>query len=359
MFPSLLGMPRTARDLGFLGSPEVPNEDPGFVHLSRYLDTRHLGDLRGTNLSINLEEVLTLLEIDIAIAPEPKLLFARAYLIRLLRRTLMRLHKRFKGASKDYPRMVKRLAPNDTIITFNWDVLLDNALGRQERLNGLGATDDGNPHFAKPPTRYDDFLLHFTGWGERTIHGISVPSPVNELTERGYYLKAHGSIDWYYCSNVQCRAVETVFPMLGSSKRPICSACRERTEVLIVPPTLNKRLRDVPLTRRVWTLASSEVAQSTHLAIWGYSLPPTDFFSSWLLRNSRHSMKELTLINPEVSRGSEDKPKLNKAFVGKFVNAVSRSKRSFRLRVFRSYDEFENNLSPFDTVAGRRELERL
>jgi hypothetical protein len=350
VFPSLMGIPAKARELGLLGD----GTEPEIKHLASYLRSRFYGDLTNPLEPINLEHVLTLLEIDIAVSGEPKLHMARKYILRLLRSTLMRLHKNKPPSAGEYRRLVARLSPNDTIVSFNWDVLLDEAFGRTPRLQALDQ-ELRDPPFADPPNRYDEFILSLTGWGERTIHGIGVPRPIDKLQDRGYYIKAHGSIDWYYCTNPSCRSFERIFPLLGSPRRPICSGCRERTEVLMIPPTLNKRLRDVPLTRRLWTLAASEFERATEIVAWGYSLPPTDFFSEWLLRHVKSSRcKRLVLINPDVIGNGE----LNTEFVQRFVGAVKLPTKRIGLDIFTSFQAYEEGQSAAEPAI-KRQLRQL
>jgi hypothetical protein len=357
--PSLLGIPQKARDLGLF--EPTAEEKRGLPQFLRYLKSRFYGDLSNPADSVNLEAVLTLLEIDIAVSGDPKLQFARQFVLRILRTTLLRLQKSLPGSTGEYRHFVEVLREHDTVITFNWDTLLDDAFGRESRLANLGTDNDAGPTIGQPKNHYDRFLLELTGWGERTIHGVPVPAPVHVLENRGYFIKAHGSIDWYYCTNPGCRAHEIVFPLLGSAKRPRCSGCRERTEVLIVPPTLNKRLRDVPITRRLWTLAASEVALATTIIVWGYSLPPTDFFSEWLLRHARSTRcKKLVLINPDVVIGAEQSTALNSAFIRRFIAALRPPRRKIGIEIFATYADYQAG----DGVVGtdkrlRRELRRL
>ena len=354
-FPSLLGIPQKARDTGALSDDS--DSERGITQFAKYLKSRFYGDLKNPREVMNLEHVLTLLEIDIAVGGEPSLLLTRQYVLRLLRLTLLRLHKSMPEGEGQYKRLVDTLGPRDTIISFNWDYLLDEAFGRSHRLEGLGGTDHGGPQYGKTHNRYDDFLLTHTGWGERSISELGPPSPVHYLEDRGRYIKAHGSIDWYYCTNPGCRSHQTVFPLLGGSNRPKCSGCGERTEVLIVPPTMNKRLRDVPLTRRLWTLAAAEMQHANEVAIWGYSLPPTDFFSDWLLRQARSSRcKRLVLINPEVCL---DGVSLNLPFIRRFVSALRAPGSPIALELYASFDAYEAGTSAANTKAMKVQLRPL
>ncbi len=357
-FPTLLQIPGRARELGLITEDFV--SEPELKGLAGYLKKRLYGDLTNPAEAIDLEHVLSLLEIDIAVSPEPNLLFARKAVLRLLRSTLLRLSSSAPPLQGHYKRMVASLGPRDTVITFNWDTLLDDVFGRVERLANAGANEQARPKFGRQSNRYDRFLMQLTGWGERTIHGASIPPPVHSPEDVGYFIKAHGSVDWYYCTNPGCRAHETVFPMLGSKTRPVCSGCRERTEVLIIPPTMNKRLRDLPLTRRLLTLAAAEMGQGSEVVVWGYSLPPTDFFSEWILRHAKSTRcKRLVLINPDVFEHDNGVTRLNAAFISRFVRTLSRPGRTIQLEVYSNFNEFEASSSAAMSPGMTAQLRRL
>ena len=125
--------------------------------------------------------------------------------------------------------------------------------------------------------------------------------------EKGVYLKLHGSIDWFYCANEGCRLFNLIFPV----KKPTedyycCSECHEHNLPLIIPPVLNKAYRQHPVIRRIWNHAADEVKSADELIIWGYSLPPTDFYSKWLLLQARGGANKwtnlirMTVINPNA-----------------------------------------------------------
>ena len=121
--------------------------------------------------------------------------------------------------------------------------------------------------------------------------------------EGGIFLKLHGSIDWFYCLNKGCRAYQKVFPMTDPSKDYFCSECYSSLQRLIVPPTLNKQFDKYSTVQVIWHSAGNEIKVANELIVWGYSLPPTDFYASWLLRQARVApLKKLTIINPEVTK---------------------------------------------------------
>jgi NAD-dependent SIR2 family protein deacetylase len=114
----------------------------------------------------------------------------------------------------------------DSIITLNYDLVLDRAL--QNR--GLAAA------YCLP-----DVL------------------PLNTTATQVKLLKLHGSGGWGWCSN--CSSV-TVFgeAPIRKDQPPPCDRCARLTEVLMVPPTWNKG--DYPKELdRVWKAAFEELKE--------------------------------------------------------------------------------------------------
>jgi hypothetical protein len=360
VFPTLEGIPAAAAKYGVLKTP-----GEGYAELLRYVSARFRVDLR-RGPKVDLERVLTTLDIDIEVRPEAWLLHAREQLLLFLRDTIDELHSAAAIAPVnaehgvgEYYRLARRLGPSDTVITFNWDLLLDDALGRIDALSSAGDADvsvkpSGRwvfPAMEQGDGPYTAFVQRLTGWGEWSRQSLVPPSPEPTSGARnvGYYLKAHGSADWYYCTVPTCRASGRVFPLLFSETRPredlACGACGERSELLIVPPTLNKRLRELPVLRRLWTLAAREIDVADEVLVWGYSLPATDFFSEWLLRQGRrHWPRTLVIINPAVCQGSSNR-RVDFGFVGRFVDALRTELDDLSITLFESYGDYERGTS--------------
>ena len=176
--------------------------------------------------------------------------------------------------------------------------------------------------------QYANFVLNQSAIGEQTFRHSTLEPPYNRWRpDAGFYLKLHGSIDWFYCQNTACRAFGSVFPWLDLRESACCAECHERLDVLIVPPVLNKDYRKHAFVRRVWNVAALEIATASMLIVWGYSLPPTDFHSMWLFRQARKALlQNLVLINPlvddpnyvlrfrEIFRGKDAKISLYKSY---------------------------------------------
>jgi NAD-dependent SIR2 family protein deacetylase len=161
--------------------------------------------------------------------------------------------------------------------------------------------------------------------------------PYTNWEGKSVYLKLHGSIDWFSCSNSGCRAHGELFVVEDPMKEYFCSDCYEHLYNVLIPPVLNKQLKEFPIIRKIWNTALHEMREAKHLVIWGYSLPPTDFYSSWLLRQARSNISTLTLINPSVIRKNQ---RLNNSYINRFVELFRKSKLKTDIRLYESMSDY-------------------
>lgn len=209
-FPTLLGLPQAAARLGLLDDRRARLFQRRF--LDDYLVERGFPSL-ASNRSLNLEAVLTALEIDIAVSPSAALYTAQDRLLTLLRETINAASVETTATLGEYDKLVQKLREEDSVITFNWDCLLDDAMGRKAMLQDIDKPGTFFPRI-DPKRHYGRFLSAFTGWGESTMDSLGVPGPVRQWQGRsGYLIKAHGSVDWFYCENESCRGYQSAFPM--------------------------------------------------------------------------------------------------------------------------------------------------
>jgi hypothetical protein len=307
--------------------------------LRKFIEDTFGADLaKGTHL--NLERALTILDIHTAQTGDARFRVAQDALLVVLRETFFSLHDSYSEPALEYDDLAEQLDDGDTVITFNWDLLLDEALGRSSKLAADGI-HDAEGHYGR-------FLSKLTGWGEATIKGSSPAAPQGAASlGQGTYLKVHGSIDWFHCVNESCRVFGRAYPLLEREARHPCAHCFETLRPLIVPPTLNKPLRALPAVRRLWSRASYELKVASSVLVWGYSLPPTDFYADWLLhQTSSVNLTTLTIINPQVTRG-ETRLTLNQEYLAPFVE-VLRHTENAQLRLFRDYGEYTSGESVYD-----------
>jgi hypothetical protein len=162
-----------------------------------------------------------------------------------------------------------RPASRDSFITFNYDLVLEDAIAR------LGYRPDYGLSRVQWQTTPDQ-------------HQSSVP-----------VLKLHGSANW---ARVRRRGV----------RARICRSYAEAgdsIEPVIVPPTWKKGELG-PLLQEVWAKAYKAIAQATRLCIIGYSLPETDLYFQYLLTSAlveNPGLYGVTVVDADGSGRLEDR----------------------------------------------------
>jgi hypothetical protein len=147
-----------------------------------------------------------------------------------------------------------RKSRSNTVITFNYDLVLDHAL----------LSLKAGPKYGLPDDQTDDGTL-----GEQGVH----------------LLKLHGSTNWAICP--ACKFVHVAGSKFtgdpsGFRERG-CTKCRKNNlRLLLVPPSWDKSdYRDV--MRPIWQRAVDALKSATRICVIGYSMPPTDTFFKFLL----------------------------------------------------------------------------
>jgi len=165
-----------------------------------------------------------------------------------------------------------------TIITFNWDLLLDNIL-----LSSPSFFIDGIPE------NYYGTSFSYMGDGRESYN--RVPNSSLKL------LKLHGSLNWLFCKN--CKENNKFF-VIG--KKPAvkvlegfgmkCPNCGNDLDTLIVPPTFQKIEEGgiISALSDIWKCAKDNLSNANRIVIAGYSFPEDDvhfrlFFRSALVEN--------------------------------------------------------------------------
>ena len=134
-------------------------------------------------------------------------------------------------------------------ISLNYDILLDNALIRQD------ITPDYHIEFDPP------FIL--------------------ETGEHASILKLHGSLNWRYCPT--CRSVLHTGTQKGTGGTH--GKCRTPTIPIMIPPTYFKALSNLYL-RQIWHAAEKVLVECQRLVFCGYSFPDTDVHVRYLLKRT-------------------------------------------------------------------------
>lgn len=158
-----------------------------------------------------------------------------------------------------YDRLATRLGPNDTILTLNYDTLMDSSLVR---------------------CGWDPRSGYGLGGGQRKIDWTLPKSNCNSRLAGVRLLKLHGSVNWFVRGSFA--AVQSVF-----TKKPVRVTAPRQNEISghirqIVPPIYGKFFGH-DHWRRLWDQAYRALREAEILVVIGCSLVDTDFHLRALL----------------------------------------------------------------------------
>ena len=170
--------------------------------------------------------------------------------------------------------LVDIMKPSDSIITFNYDCLIDETL----RKHGSGKW---NP-------RYGYGLNLGKGRGNLVGYEHWAPSAPGTKDRTISLYKLHGSLHFL----VEGEKVNL-------KHRPYTKQ-RGNLQFTIIPPESNKRY-DQGVFKRIWYQAGQALHRASHLVVIGYSFPITDSHSNALFRISmkKDNLNSLVLVNPD------------------------------------------------------------
>jgi hypothetical protein len=167
------------------------------------------------------------------------------------------------------------LKTGDVVISFNYDILMDNALRNSRKLTDYG--------YLVPFQKAED-----------------APSEVT-------LLKLHGSMNWLHCS--YCGSY-----FLTRSKKmcewyvslprtcPKCNQSNVYLERVIIPPLLTKDYSTQPM-EYLWSEAERQLHRAREIVVIGYSFPHTDFATEALFRIglpwTAQRQTRFTVVNPD------------------------------------------------------------
>jgi hypothetical protein len=280
---------------------------------------------------LNIEEIFTSIELDREFqGPESD---TGAFLI-TARNQLIRYIWRIIGCCTDYKHaeytksLCDSLRSQDSVVTFNWDLLLDLYL---------------NPVYVNPNRRqarwhYHDFFV--SGLGMPSMS--KSPRDVSEITGRaGMLLKLHGSLNWFQCTNARCPGSSQIAFDQDSEyclRRAIgihfggeaCKRCGSDTVPLLIPPLLRKPISDNWIIRSAWGHARTRLLGANKAVIIGFSAAGTDFYATWLLRSTLGLRKdvEIFVVDPANDHANENHREFSERMTNIFPNGYN---RDFRL----------------------------
>jgi len=236
---------------------------------------------------LNLEDVMTLLDIEFRLFSSRLPVRLRQYenpCLRTLKELLARtLDYALKGPPcRKHQTLARRMKTGDVVLSFNYDILIDNAL------LSLGKITDYT-------YRMDFFKVNHEGrWA-------NLDEKQSEVT----LLKLHGSLNWIRCGF--CKALmlyryekQTMSGEWGF-KCPRCSSGETYAERMMVPPAQSKEYGDQDIAF-LWVQADRMLKDFSRLVCLGYSFSPLDSDMTSLLRRFRArqvKMPEVDFVNPD------------------------------------------------------------
>ena len=296
------------KDKGLLNEVDIEK-------IGRYFKSHYNLDLKNLKSSgFNLEDLFTFLELDIEKNSSSESIGIREELLSLIVKFFHNLEG--KDNVKDNGGKFLEWIDKEkitTIISFNWDLLIDNWLGRERVIpdNNYDAKNE------LPEKQYYYNFAHYISDYKLLFWDSFDISPIDNMPTLPLFLKMHGSIDWKYCNNQDCYLYKRVFPVREYLSDHYCRNCLEKLDVLIVPPVLNKQFKSFPFVRKLWNIAMERLQKADKIIVFGYSMPPTDFYTKWLFFRAGGQLKKVDIIDPNVVRGGGD---INKDFVCRFVS---------------------------------------
>jgi hypothetical protein len=250
--------------------------------------------LYGPNFSLTLEQYFTQLEAMLETAKSAKGLpkeFKPASLTAMRTRLLDALSatleesadvakqrsqaRKFRCSYHDA--LVDVLDPQDTIISFNYDCVVDHAL--RERGEGKWSARFGYtfPNASR--------VQAFQPWNAK-----QAPTAQNRSIN---LLKLHGSLNWFPFPEVDGGPIKL-------RERPYKQAGQKLYE--IIPPEYVKRQGSGPIYRSLWGNAELALRRAEVIAFVGFSFTPTDLDVEALFRlalaSGKRALRRVVIANP-------------------------------------------------------------
>jgi hypothetical protein len=168
------------------------------------------------------------------------------------------------------------LNAGDTILSFNYDCLMDTAL----KSKGKGSWHAKEGYHVTVASGHNE-------WNGNKARGAWAKQTIK-------LLKLHGSLNWD----------RTNADEISLRSDPYESCKRHSDE--IVPPVWNKTIGGDTIFSSIWTEARRVLPSGQILLVAGYSVPPTDLLSQALIRisaserSSKQKLSHLLVVNPSV-----------------------------------------------------------
>lgn len=323
-YPNINQIFSRAKEFGIINET-VKTLKPEYLELQNYILDSFKKNVINKSENVDIEKLMTFLQIEFEKRKSLNNIKLMEVVIDLIKKVLIACEEKGKELG-EYEYFAKNYLDEFTsVLTFNWDLSLDKVI--------------------KGSLIYKNSIINISSNNLEGYLNHKIPFPTDDLSHfRGFFLKMHGSIDWFYCPNDKCRVNNRMYILESSiSNTKYCSECYEECKVLIIPPLLNKNYDSYPAIRKVWTKAFIELQNSSEIIIWGYCVPPTDFYSNWLLTRSINEESKIKIINPDCIKiktndYGEESYKVNRLFTSKFKEIFPKQNLEF----YYNFDDFKN-----------------
>lgn len=202
----------------------------------------------------------------------------------LIRRVLIHTTGELTDAEcKTHRSVLERIRPGDTVITFNYDTVIEESIpdqgARWDPRDGYGFQANGVT----------------LDWARRwRVQHKRFASKESQFR----LLKLHGSLNWTLYKTKKVRLKPRPYVVRARKGAPVFDKCS------FLPPAWHKRIDSNPY-RELWRRARLELEKCSRLAIIGYSLPDTDLIARALLAEvcrlraaRKHYLKHLHIADP-------------------------------------------------------------
>jgi hypothetical protein len=201
-----------------------------------------------------------------------------------------------------------------SIISLNWDILLDNELNTALRERDGEVTDDYAPFGVV------DYCCHISSLqaDDRRIR-----TGLWSLGCRGYnikLLKIHGSMNWLQCPSCQQLFIgfDEKHNIINFTEPQPCRHCGKQDNQSnlrgsLVMPTFLKDLSNFQV-KLIWQNAGVELMEARRLVFVGYSLPHADFEFRQLLSRMVHKRTQIDVFLWERAATYRDEERRYKEF---------------------------------------------
>lgn len=191
-------------------------------------------------------------------------------------------------------RFLDRLGPNDSILSLNYDIIVDNALvSRSERIDYGVSVRYALERYTTPKPYESQERPRRNRLRNRR------PSPNHPLH------KLHGSLNWLYCPS--CQHLDVTIGRKGVSylyeegSDFTCPVCFGPYVPLIITPTLLKTYDNI-LLREIWRQAEDNVSKADEVVFIGYSMPDADVQLRCMLKRALYTNR----IRPKTGGGTSN-----------------------------------------------------